>query len=67
MVERNARVRIEDEHHKNQKSHEEEVRLRIKFEEKLNNLHACNRLSVINLNNSHSKIDTLTMKYGDLH
>lgn len=37
-------MRIEEEYVKNLKNHEDEVSLRIKFEEKLNNLHALNRV-----------------------
>lgn len=35
----------EDLLNKNTKNHEEEVSLRLKFEEKLNNLHALNRVT----------------------
>ena len=39
------RVRLEDELKKNSKRHEDEITLRLKFEEKLNCLHALNRLT----------------------
>jgi len=45
VEERNIRVRVEEELTKNSKTHEDEVSLRLKFEEKLNNLHALNRVT----------------------
>lgn len=44
-LERNLRIRLEDELKKNAKTHEDEVSLRLRFEEKLNNLHALNRIT----------------------
>ena len=42
-MEQQARRRAEEELANTAATHEEEVSLRIKFEEKLNNLHALNR------------------------
>ncbi len=39
----NLRIKTEDEFNKNMQTHEEEVQLRLKFESKLNNMHALHR------------------------
>ena len=45
LKEYQQRVKLEEELLKNQKTHEDEVNLRLRFEEKLNNLHAYNRIT----------------------
>lgn len=45
----NDRQKMEDELNKNISTHEAEVSLRLRFEEKLNNLHAVNRVAELSL------------------
>lgn len=42
-MERQARMKLEEEYLQNTKNHEEEVQLRLKFESKLNNMHSAHR------------------------
>ena len=41
--ERTMRIKLQEEYAQNAKNHEEEVQLRLKFEQKLNAMHAKNR------------------------
>ncbi len=58
-MEKQQRVRMEEELTKSQKTHEDEVNLRLKFEEKLNNLHALNRVTNQNYANTRKQLETL--------
>ncbi|CDW85387.1 UNKNOWN [Stylonychia lemnae] len=64
--EQQTRVRMEEELLKNQKTHEEEVNLRLKFEEKLNNLHALNRITNQNLLNTQNEFSHVNKIYTEL-
>ena len=43
MNERQLRLKLEEDFSQNNKNHEEEVQLRLKFESKLNNMHSAHR------------------------
>ena len=58
-VEQQARRRAEEELHNTAATHEEEVTLRIKFEEKLNNLHAINRNTESNYQSAKQRLEQI--------
>lgn len=60
------KMRLEEEFQKNVKSHEDEVNLRLKFEEKLNNLHALNRLTNHNLQSTQVQLQSVNEHYEDI-
>eukprot|EP00347_Sterkiella_histriomuscorum_P005529 403356266 len=65
LQETQTRKRIEEELLKNQKTHEDEVTLRLKFEEKLNNLHALNRMTNQNLSSAKLELEHTTKVFTE--
>ncbi len=59
-------MRVEEELVKYQKTHEDEVNLRLKFEEKLNNLHALNRMTNQNLFNTAAELENISKAHTDM-
>mmetsp|Transcript_21024 Transcript_21024/g.20157 ORF Transcript_21024/g.20157 Transcript_21024/m.20157 type:complete len:198 (+) Transcript_21024:478-1071(+) len=59
-------MRIQEDYQNNLKNHEDEVNLRLKFEQKLNNLHAINRIAHQNLANTQVQLDNYKKSYDDL-
>jgi len=60
------KMRIQEDYQNNLKNHEDEVNLRLKFEQKLNNLHAINRIAHQNLANTQVQLDNYKKSYDDL-
>lgn len=57
---------MEEELTKYLKTHEDEVNLRLRFEEKLNNLHALNRVQNQNLNSATKQLEMMTLTHNEM-
>ena len=64
--ERSLRLKLEEEYMQNTKNHEEEVQLRLKFESKLNNMHALHRELQTKYTRAEKEIERQTVMVDEL-